>query len=251
MIWLLGAATYSLAAGSGVPSATNTPSVASAGPKFLQVPDVRKQTYVFAEGILQDAGFAWRVGGGVKGFAANLVALQDPAPGTRVVDNGAPTVVLRLEHNPQYSERGLPQNASPYDGTSIVLPGELPKKAKKAAKPKKAAKNAANHTRKPDFTVAGAPREPADEMPLPDRARLLEHRLDAAPRPNRRLVRYWLFQHSWIVTGARFGWSQGAEALKILIRVDERLHERWGFGVRSEAVARRALAYVERRDRAK
>ena len=58
VIWLLGAATYSLAAGSGVPSATNTPSVASAGPKFLQVPDVRKQTYVFAEGILQDAGFA-------------------------------------------------------------------------------------------------------------------------------------------------------------------------------------------------
>jgi hypothetical protein len=58
-------------------------------------------------------------------------------------------------------------------------------------------------------------------------------------------VSFWLYQHAWIVTGARFGWHNGAEALRILIRVDQSLERRFHFGARSEAVARSALAYVE------
>jgi hypothetical protein len=62
-------------------------------------------------------------------------------------------------------------------------------------------------------------------------------------------VNHWLYQHSWLVTGARFGWSGGAEALRILVRIDRDLQARWGIGAKSLAVARAALAQVERRSR--
>ena len=82
-------------------------------------------------------------------------------------------------------------------------------------------------------------------MPLPERARALEHRLAGKGKPSQRLINFWLYQHSWIVTGARFGWPDGAQALRILIKVDKSLERRFGFGARSEVLARRALAYVE------
>jgi hypothetical protein len=82
-------------------------------------------------------------------------------------------------------------------------------------------------------------------MALPDRARALEHRLAGTSKPSRQLINFWLYQHSWIVTGARFGWHDGAQALRIVIKVDQSLERRFGFGARSEVVARRALAYVE------
>ena len=98
--------------------------------------------------------------------------------------------------------------------------------------------------RPPAFHVAGAPREPLDEITLPARAR----RLEAWLTPNRSFttanLRHWLYQHAWIVTGARFGWWHGAEALRLLIRVDRRVASRWGIGYRSETAARQALAEV-------
>ena len=270
VIWLLGAATYSLAAGGGSTTQSQAPeTVAVQPPKVVVVPDVRNQTYVFAKGMLQDAGFAWRVEGNGRGYSTDLVAVQLPAPGTKVVDNGTPTVLLRLKANPGVSPRGIPQKLSPYPGTRVLLLSEWKKvhapkpKAKPKAKPKvekkseppakkkkaeaPAKKNTEKSTdgRKPDFVVAGAPTEPTDEMPLPDRARLVEARVGRAAKPSPKLVRFWLYQHTWIVTGARFGWSRGDEALRILIRVDQSLERRFGFGARSAAVARRALAYVE------
>jgi hypothetical protein len=93
--------------------------------------------------------------------------------------------------------------------------------------------------------MPGAPKEPLDEITLPGRAR----RLEAWLTPTRNLtaanLRHWLYQHAWIVTGARFGWWHGAEALRLLIRVDHRVESRWGIGYRSEASARQALAEVE------
>ena len=110
VIWLLGAATYTLAADT-VPIAKHEKKAeAVAKPHVLTVPDVRKKAYVFAKGILQDAGFAWRVDGTVKGFSANTVTVQRPAPGTKVIDNGAPLVVLSLSRNTTYGESGLPEN---------------------------------------------------------------------------------------------------------------------------------------------
>ena len=285
VIWLLAAASLTFAAG----SKQIAQSPAQSGrtkekPKVLVVPDVRRQAYVFAKGILQDAGFAWRVDGSVKGYAANTVVVQTPAPGTRVVDNGAPTVVLRLEASAEYPERGLPENRSSYKGTPVVLlrdwrranraaaqtetapaetapaetaPAAAPPPTTTAAVPPEPAPtetteappapSAERKYRKPDFVVEGAPREPADEIPLPQRARLLERRVAAAQKPSRKLVNHWLYQHSWIVTGASFGWKNGDDALRIVIHVDGSLQRRFGFGARSAAVARRALAEVQRR----
>jgi hypothetical protein len=280
VIWLLGAATYTLAADT-VPIAKHEKKAeAAAKPHVLTVPDVRKKAYVFAKGILQDSGFAWRVEGSVKGFAANTVTVQRPAPGTKVIDNGAPLVVLSLSRNTTYGESGLPENGAPYKSTRVVLVSDWARDqiqpttsgeteptattetgatttapAVTTTEPAATTTEPAGtttgpgegeaKTRKPDFEVSGAPVEPSDEMALPDRARALEHRLAGKSKPSRQLINFWLYQHSWIVTGARFGWHDGAQALRILIKVDQSLERRFEFGARSEVVARRALAYVE------
>jgi hypothetical protein len=269
VIWLLATSTITFAAAGRTPVTAKAPAPkATAQEEILVVPDVRRQAYVFAKGILDDSGFAWRVKGAVEGYAVNTVASQDPAPGTRVVDTGAPTIVLRLARSASYEERGVPESGAPHKGTKIVLPSDVERSvepAKASAKetprektprdddaadaqadePAKKDSKRADEARKPDFVVPGAPAEPRDEMPLTDRARLLERRLAAHSEPTRALAKYWLYQHSWIVAGARFGWHDGGEALRILIRVDEDVQARWGFGAKSEAVARAALAEVQ------
>jgi PASTA domain len=87
----------------------------------LVVPDVRGQAYVFAKGILEDGGFSWRVSTR-NGYSANTVVSQAPAPGTRVVDTGAPTVTLELTKNGHYAQKGTPENASPFAGTPLRFP---------------------------------------------------------------------------------------------------------------------------------
>jgi hypothetical protein len=265
VIWLLGWSTYTLAAGNPASEAqtTTAPAEPAKAPKFLIVPDTRDKAYVFAKGILQDAGFAWRIDGSVQGYAANEVVGQNPAPGTRVFDNGEPEVALVLRRNSQYGERGLPENESPYGGEKIVLASEYWKQQaadkKKPEEPEEPTSTAPapasapapapeaepTKQRKPDFVVPGARPEPADELPLPARARRLEAYLKGK-QPTDEVVNHWLYQHSWIVTGALFGWQDGAQALRILIRVDESLQRRWDIGARSEAKARRALAEVNR-----
>lgn len=261
------AATY--AAQGTPPAAVPSAAPAAAVPdRELVVPDVRGQVYVFAKGTLEEAGFAWKVEGGVRGFAANAVASQHPAPGARLVDTGSPLVTLTLSRNGAYSQDGAPEDASPYAGTKVVLAGaavvvEKSPKAKPVVAPPRAkpagakpsprtAKAPAKKTsypqkRPPAFTVPGAPPEPLDEMPLVDRVQQLDAWLTAHPKVSPAKVDHWLFQHSWIVTGARFGWWQGAEALRLLIRVDERAQKLWGVGSRSAQLARKALAQVEAR----
>jgi hypothetical protein len=111
--------------------------------------------------------------------------------------------------------------------------------------------NTLGRPRPPAFRVPGAPKEPLDEIPLPSRARRLEAWLTLDRGPTAANQRHWLYQHAWIVTGARFGWWHGAEALNVLIRVDRRVESQWGIGYRSEAVASGALAAVRRLQRHK
>jgi len=262
----LGTATLTLAANSTAP-ATTPAVVAPAAPRELVVPDVRRQAYVFAKGSLEQDGFAWRVVGDVPGYAANTVVAQTPAPGARVIADGNPIVVLRLERNGAYSQEGVPDNAAPYPGKPARLVGSKPvtkvtrtvaaqsapkkaasaPKAKPAVKAKPAAKGLAK--RPPAFTPAGAPAEPLDEITLTARARRLAAWVEAHPRKTRQNVNHWLYQHNWIVTGARFGWSSGAQALRTLIAVDRRVQKLWEIGARSELAARRALTDVEKRSR--
>jgi len=96
-------------------------------PTELVVPDVRGRAYVFAKTSLEEAGFSWRIAGRVKGYPANLVITQRPAPGTRVIDTGGPMIVLELARNRGYVERGAPENASPYPGTALRLAGSVPR----------------------------------------------------------------------------------------------------------------------------
>jgi hypothetical protein len=246
------------------------------------VPDVRGQAFVFAKGILEDAGFGWRVTGGVKGYATNVVATQQPAAGTRVEDTGAPALELTLQRG-TYGQDGLPQDAAPYAGTSIVLAKSAsagkqavkakakkavrkvtkrtakraratvrPKRARATAKPKRKLvprRHAAVRARRPAFVVPGAPKEPLNEIPLTQRADRLSAWVASRPQRTNPNVQHWLYQHAWIVTGARFGWSHGDQALVKLIAVDREVERIWGMGYRSEAVARSVLAEVRRHQR--
>ena len=238
---------------------------AAAAPEPLVVPDVRKQAYVFAKGSLEQGGFAWRVEGAVPGFAANVVVSQSPQPGARVIADGAPIIVLRLSRNGAYEQEGVPENVSPYAGKPARLVGAAQPKRKTAQaaaaavapKPAQAAPKqtptpkrkpaAAGRTRKPAFAVAGAPAEPLDEIRLSARANQLAAWVEKHPRRSRAGVDHWLYQHNWIVTGAGFGWANGAEALRTLIAVDERVQKLWGVGAQSERLARHTLIEVEAR----
>jgi hypothetical protein len=222
------------------------------------VPDVTGQAFVFAKGTLEDAGFAWQVGGKIHGYSTNTVTTQTPAAGTKLIDTGAPVVNVTLARG-KYSETGEPEDVSPYLGTSVTLANPpraaaptaapaTPKPVKKPqAKPAKKATSAAERT--PDFVVAGARKEPVDEMPLTERARRLDAWLRAHPHPSTANLNHFLYQQSWVVTGAKFGWWHGAEALRLLIAADRRAQALWGVGRKSELAARRALAEVETRSR--
>jgi hypothetical protein len=260
-----------ISTGLTVASTRNAPSIPvparaeAIEPAKLTVPDVRGEAYVFAKSDLETSGFAWRLKGGAPGYAAMVVVSQSPAPGAVVLDTGYPTLTLRLAKPKGYVPAGQPQQASPYPGSVVRLAADAATSSDsggaagagaesvaataaspRATKPRKPATGPA--ARRPvAFHVRGAKAEPLDEMPLPDRARMLAGWLGSHPKPTAANQRHWLYQHAWIVTGARFGWWRGDEALRILIGVDRRVEARWGIGARSEAEARRALAFVEAR----
>jgi hypothetical protein len=271
LVWVLATAAFTFAADTTIigPTSANSTSVPAKAPELI-VPSVTGQAYVFAKGILEDAGFGWHLTGPVYGYASNRVMAQTPAAGTRVVDTGAPMIVLRLVRG-AYAEKGRPVGTSSYPGTKIKLanlaaatvtvapvtkpaakpaakpvvkPVAKPKLAAKP-KPKPASKPVVQSKRPPAFSVPGAPKEPLDEIALPARALRLEAWLGQRPKTSAN-VQNWLYQHAWIVTGAKFGWWHGAQALEILIRVDERVQRQWGLGGKSEAVARATLAKVRR-----
>jgi hypothetical protein len=247
-VLILGTATFTYAAQQHIAASKPPVAAKDVPPPVLVVPNVSRQAYVFAKGTLQDAGFAWRVEGAVRGFAANTVVEQRPLPGTRVVDTGAPLVVLRLATNRRYAQTGEPEDSSPYPGTEIRYL-DAPSTPKPAVKPKPRPAAKPKPARPPAFHVPGARKEPVDEMPLPRRARSLEGWLARHPHPTNANVRYWLYQNLWIVTGARFGWWHGAQALRLLIRADTKAEHVWGLGARSRGVAQRALVEVEARSR--
>ena len=263
--------TYAAQQTAATPAPQVAATTATIAPQILVVPDVHGQAFVFAKGMIQDAGFAWHVTGSVGGYAVDTVATQRPEAGTRVVDTGAPILTVTLTRNAHYKEHGQPENDSPYDGTAVRLapvssglaplpatptrtPQAAPTVVKPAAKPavKRVAKPNVKATlkaaaRPPAFVVKGAPKEPLDEMPLTERAMKLSIWVATHGEPTNANVQYWLYQHSWIVTGAGFGWWHGAAALRTLIIVDKRVEKQWGIGKASEATARRTLAAVLKR----
>ena len=114
---LLATAGLTFAASSTLTAQPTTPQESTSELPPLVVPDVRHQAYVFAKGMLEQGGFAWRVEGSVRGYSANLVASQTPAPGSKLTANGAPTIVLHLQRNAGYAQQGTPEDKSPYAGS--------------------------------------------------------------------------------------------------------------------------------------
>jgi beta-lactam-binding protein with PASTA domain len=122
VVAVLGAtATLTYAAGRKLAATPAAPATAAPKRATLVIPDVRNEAYVFAKEQLQDAGFAWRVVGGVRGYAANTVVAQSPAPGTKIVDTGAPLIRLTLARNGRYKQAGEPEDGSPYAPTAVRL----------------------------------------------------------------------------------------------------------------------------------
>jgi hypothetical protein len=253
----VGAAKRLTAVPTGAPAPVTAPT--------LVVPDLAGQAFVFAKGTLEDTGFAWRVMGSVHGYAANKIASQSPPAGTRVRDTGAPTIIVKLART-AYTQKGQPEDVSPYVGTPVqpirlavtkltpvapvpTAPKGAETKAPTAAKlptTKTAAASGAPVERPAAFVVASAPAEPMKEMPLTRRAKLLTTWISSHSRTKAN-VRHFLYQHSWIVTGASFGWWHGAEALRELIAADHLAEQRWRIGTKSELLAARALAKIEAR----
>ena len=79
VVALLATAALTYAADQQISSTPRATPQLKAVPLTLVVPDVTRQAYVFAKGILVDSGFAWKVQGGVRGYSANTVAAQSPA----------------------------------------------------------------------------------------------------------------------------------------------------------------------------
>jgi hypothetical protein len=270
------------------------------------VPDVQGLPYVFAKGVLEDAGFAWKVVGDVDGYAVNVVADQSVRAGTEVLDTGAPIIELRLAESPSYETRGLPEDRSPYKGTELVVAADgvtltdwlakqeveaaaaeegaapsngaeptddaaepapadtvplltdpavtvppveqptasVPVEPEPTAETTEVAPETTDAAREPDFVVEGAPTEPVDELALPARAKKLLVWAKDLDKATAEALDHYSYQHSWLVSGARFGWWHGAEALEILIQVDELMQKRFDLGRDAEKVARSALAEV-------
>jgi hypothetical protein len=276
-VLLFAGATLTYGAASRIAATAGPKTAARASAPTVVVPDVTGQAFVFAKGALEDAGFAWHVVGAVHGYAVNRVVTQDPAPGTKLIDTGAPTVTVSLART-SYPETGEPEDVPQYYGTPVVFStpapaarpvvpvpvvprgaeqkapaAKAPTPVRKAAVQKPAAQKPVAPSpatkRPPAFVVAGAPKEPLKEMPLTDRARLLSRWLSAHPKPTNATVRHFLYQNAWVVTGARFGWWHGAQALRLLIVADRKAERSWGIGHKSELAARHALAEVEARAR--
>jgi hypothetical protein len=270
VVWLLATAALTFAAAQkmgAAPAVVPVVKTATVAPRILVVPDLRHQAFVFSKGTLSDAGFSFRIEGAVKGFASNTVVSQTPAPGTQVIDTGAPLVILHLERTG--SQLGLPEDVSSVSPTALklaprpaataaqasattVLPNVAVKKVAKkvvAAKPTKAPAKQLPQQRPPAFVVPGARKEPLDEIPLTQRAKALLVWLNQHPNATDANVKHWLYQHAWIVTGAEMGWWHGAQALDTLLVADRRVLALWGIGARSTAVARQALAEVEARSK--
>jgi PASTA domain len=134
---LLVSATISLAADTPTP---HPMTVHAAKQKVLVVPDVRRQVFVFAKGMLEDGGFGWQVQGAVHGFAANMVISQSPKPGVRVMDTGAPKITVQLDHPSGAKQIGTPEDRSPYGASLIRLtPWALARAKAQAHKAKAAA----------------------------------------------------------------------------------------------------------------
>ncbi len=151
------------------------------------------------------------------------------APGAQPV-TPATTVAPTTDSNYEPTPTPEPTPAQPPITTTPVTPAPTPATS--------------SGPRQPDFTVPGAPKEPAKGSSLPDRAAELRTWIESHRSPTPTNINHWLYEHAYIVAGAKFGWWHGADALRTLIEVDKRAETLWGVGSQSRTTAEKALAEV-------
>lgn len=142
-----------------------------------------------------------------------------------------------------------PANAAPKTRTAAVA-APAPKTSAPVSTPKSVPTPApapASGPRRPDFKVSGSPKEPADSVSLPYRATALATFVDTHQSASAANLNHWLYEHAYIVAGARFGWWHGAQALETLIALDRKAEHLWGVGSQSRTAAEKALAEVRAR----
>jgi PASTA domain len=161
--------------------------------------------------------------------------LTTPLPATP--SPSAPAVTTPAATTP------APTTPTTLPSTPTPAPTPTPTTSKPATTP------STSTSKPPDFTAPGAPKEPAKSQALPLRAQGLAAWLEKHRQPTAANLNYWLYEHAYIVAGARFGWWHGAEALQELIAVDQQAEKLWGVGNQSELIARKALAEVQAKAR--
>jgi hypothetical protein len=145
-----------------------------------------------------------------------------------------------------------PKQATPPVSPAVTIPVAPATPIQQAHPPKPAVKptpaaKAPSRLRAPDFVVPGAPNEPAGSKSLPDRVVALAAWIESHRTPSPASLNHWLYEHAYIVAGARFGWWHGAEALQGLIAADRRAEALWAVGAQSRMTAEKALTEVRSR----
>jgi hypothetical protein len=168
--------------------------------------------------------------------------------------NSNPLTTPSAPATPTPSLPASPATSTPAATTPAVVPvtptpTPMPTPTPTPAAPKATPRPCPTAARPPDFVATGAPKEPAKSQPLPLRAQALAGWLEKHRQATAANLNYWLYEHAYIVAGARFGWWHGAEALQTLVAVDQRAEKLWGVGNQSELVAKKALSEVQARAR--
>lgn len=153
-----------------------------------------------------------------------------------------PSVTTPAQPTPTTPAVTQPTPFTPVQQTPVTTTPSVTPKPAPATTPK-----VSTAPRPPDFTVPGAPKEPARSQSLPDRVAALATWIESHRDPSATNLNHWLYEHAYVVAGARFGWWHGAEALQALIEVDKRAEALWGVGSQSRMTADKALAEVRAR----
>ena len=228
----------------------------------LVVPDIRRPGIRLREGHARGGRLRLEVEGRGSRLRREHRRRADARPGHEAgCQRGAPrscSASRKTPGTPRRDARGQvsPTRVPPADSAShpaTSRPRRKPKSLRRrrsnedlaaAKKTKVAAKKPAStphaRLRRGRRARGAARRDDADA-----RATKLDAWVAAHPKRTPADVDHWLYQHKWIVSGARFGWSHGAESLRMLVAVDERVQKLWGVGADSEAVARKALVDVK------
>jgi PASTA domain-containing protein len=178
-----------------------------------------------------------------NGVGPALPAATTPETTTPTATTPAKTTPAKTTPAKTTPAATTPSTTTPATTTPDATATGAPAKTK-AATPTKGTAPAWPQNRPAAFSAPGTAKEPLDEMPLPTRAKALMKWLEAHPKKTHANVDHWMYQHEWIVTGAKMGWWRGAEALQTLVAVDHRAQQLWGIGAKSAGVAEQALSEV-------